>query len=136
MEQNNNIVHQNVELDETIYNTDKIKNLIYNIRGKQVMLDSDVAMLYHYETKRINETVQRNKARFPDNFCFQLSDEEIESLRSQFATLEKKGKGQHSKYLPYAFTEQGIAMLSGLLKNNVAVQVSINIMNAFVEQII
>ena len=127
---------------------EEIKNLIYNIRGKQVMLDSDVAMLYHYPTKRINETVNRNKQRFPENFCFQLTNEEYEvlrckdsiqenfdnSLRSQFATLnENLGRGKHRKYLPYVFTEQGIAMLSGLLKNDIAIQVSINIMNAFVE---
>ena len=132
-----------------------IKNLIYTIRGKQVMLDSDVAMLYHYPTKRINEAVNRNKQRFPDNFCFQLTEEEYKSLRfknftlneinskyvnkdnslrSQIATLdENKGRGHHRKYLPYVFTEQGIAMLSGLLKNNIAIQVSISIMNAFVE---
>ena len=133
MEQNNNIVPKNVELDETIYDTEKIKNLIYNIRGKQVMLDSDVAMLYHYETKKINQNVKRNIKRFPENFCFQLNEKELEVLRSQIVTLEKKGKGQHGKYLPYVFTEQGIAMLSGLLKNDVAVQVSINIMDAFVE---
>ena len=140
MEQNNNIVPKNVELDETIYDTDKIKNLIYNIRGKQVMLDSDVAMLYHYKTKRINETVQRNKERFPGNFCFQLTELETENLNkdinwSQFATSSRKENSKHrgKVYLPYAFTEQGIAMLSGLLKNEVAVQVSINIMNAFVE---
>ena len=133
MEQNNNIVPRNVELDETIYDTEKIKNLIYNIRGKQVMLDSDVAMLYHYETRKINQTVKRNIERFPENFCFQLTENEIECLRSQFVILNKNGRGQHSKYLPYAFTEQGITMLSGLLKNEVAVQVSINIMNAFVE---
>ena len=135
MEQNNNIVPKNVELDETIYDADKIKNLIYNIRGKQVMLDSDVAMLYHYKTKRINETVQRNKERFPENFCFQLTENEMENLRSQFATastIDEK-KFRNKRYSPYAFTEQGIAMLSGLLKNDVAVQVSINIMNAFVE---
>ncbi|MBO5004672.1 MAG: ORF6N domain-containing protein [Clostridia bacterium] len=131
-----------------------IKSLIYTIRGKQVMLDSDVAMLYHYPTKRINETVNRNKQRFPENFCFQLTDKEYEvlrcknvtlnqntiqenidnSLRSQIATLnENVGRGKHRKYLPYAFTEQGIAMLSGLLKNDIAIQVSIDIMNAFVE---
>ena len=133
MEQNNNIVPRNVELDETIYDTEKIKNLIYNIRGKQVMLDSDVAMLYHYETRKINQTVKRNIERFPESFCFQLTKNEIECLRSQFVILNKNGRGQHSKYLPYAFTEQGITMLSGLLKNEVAVQVSINIMNAFVE---
>ncbi len=134
---------------------EEIKNLIYTIRGKQVMLDSDVAMLYHYPTKRINETVNRNKQRFPENFCFQLIEEEFavlrsqiwtlnessikknfdnSSLRSQFATLnENTGRGKHRKYLPYVFTEQGIAMLSGLLKNDIAVQVSINIINAFVE---
>lgn len=133
MEQNNNIVPKNEELDEAIYDKEKIKNLIYNIRGKQVMLDSDVAMLYHYETKKINQNVKRNIKRFPENFCFQLNEKELEVLRSQIVTLEKKGKGQHGKYLPYAFTEQGIAMLSGLLKNDIAVQVSINIMNAFVE---
>jgi len=114
------------------------------------MLDSDVAILYNYPTKRINEAVNRNKQRFPENFCFQLTDEEYKSLkfknftlndtikdnslRSQFATLdENTGRGKHRKYLPYVFTEQGIAMLSGLLKNDIAIQVSINIMNAFVE---
>ena len=113
---------------------ENIKNLIYTIRGKQVMLDSDVAKLYHYETKRINETVRRNKERFPINFCFQLTENETENLRSQFATssLEKENYGGR-RTLPYVFTEQGIAMLSGLLKNQIAIQVSINIMNAFVE---
>ena len=120
---------------------EEIKNLIYTIRGKQVMLDSDVAMLYHYSTKRINETVNRNKQRFPENFCFQLTNEEYEvlrykditlnkdsiqenfdnSLRSQFATLnENIGRGKHRKYLPYVFMEQDIAMLSCLLKNDIA----------------
>lgn len=114
---------------------ENIKDLIYTIRGKQVMLDSDVAMLYNYETKRINETVRRNKERFPENFCFQLNNDEVEILRSQFATLNKKlNNGEvMRKYLPFVFTEQGIAMLSGLLKNDIAIQVSINIMNAFVE---
>ena len=126
-----------------------IKNLIYTIRGKQVMLDSDVAMLYHYQTKRINETVSRNKERFPENFCFKLTEDEAKNLksqviilnsnhennRSQFATCYKNENNKHrgKKYLPYVFTEQGIAMLSGLLKNNIAIQVSINIINAFVE---
>lgn len=145
---NSLVVQDNISNEE-------IKNLIYTIRGKQVMLDSDVAMLYHYPTKRINETVNRNKQRFPDNFCFQLTEEEYKflrcknstlnevnsnniiedkSLRSQIATLEENtGRGKHRKYLPYVFTEQGIAMLSGLLKNDIAIQVSINIMNAFVE---
>ncbi len=117
---------------------EEIKNLIYTVRGKQVMIDSDVAMLYHYETKRINEAVNRNKNRFPENFCFQLTEEEFESLRSQIATSKQNLKINEEvrggrRYLPYVFTEQGIAMLSGLLKNDIAIQVSINIMNAFVE---
>ena len=119
------------ELD--LISIEEIQKRIYTIRGKQVMLDSDVAMLYKYPTKRINETVRRNKDRFPENFCFRLTQIEEESLRSQIATLESNGRGQHKKYLSYVLTEQGIAMLSGLLKNKIAVQVSINIMNAFVE---
>ena len=119
------------------------------------MLDSDVAMLYHYETKKINQAVKRNIERFPEKFCFQLTEEEFSSLRSQIVTLNKTtvqenfedsslrlqiatlnentGRGKHRKYLPYVFTEQCIAMLSGLLKNDIAIQVSINIMDAFVE---
>ena len=120
-------------MENEIIKTEEIKNLIYTIRGKQVMLDSDVAMLYQYETKRINETVRRNIERFPKKFCFQLTDDEFNILRSQIATLENYGRGKHKKYLPYAFTEQGIAMLSGVLKNEIAVQVSIKIIDAFVE---
>ena len=130
---------------------ENIKTLIFTIRGKQVMLDSDVAMLYHYTTKRINETVSRNKMRFPENFCFQLNTNEYEMIKSQFVTTEQNNntdfslrsqiatlniesnRGKHRKYLAYVFTEQGIAMLSSLLKNEIAIQVSINIMNAFVE---
>lgn len=146
---NSSIAPINEELNVVTYEIENIKNLIYTIRGKQVMLDSDVAMLYHYETKKINQTVKRNIQRFPESFCFQLDEKELESLRSQIATLKiekqfdslrsqsvtlnKNGRGQHRKYLPYVFTEQGIAMLSGLLKNDIAIQVSINIMNAFVE---
>ncbi len=114
---------------------EEIKNLIYTIRGKQVMLDSDVAMLYHYETKKINQTVKRNIERFPEKFCFKLTEKELETMWSQFVTTSKleANKYRSKKYLPYVFTEQGIAMLSGLLKNDIAVQVSINIMDAFVE---
>lgn len=90
-----------------------IKNLIYTIRGKQVMLDSDVARLYHYETRRINETVKRNIERFPIEFCFQLNSKEYEILKSQIATSNIRGGKQK---LPYVFTEKGILMLSGLLK--------------------
>ena len=140
--------NENLIIKDDISN-EEIKNLIYTIRGKQVMLDSDVAMLYHYQTKRINEAVKRNKERFPENLCFQLTTEEIKNIKmpnvvlnlknennwSQFATSSKSENIKHrgKKYLPYVFTEQGIAMLSVLLKNDIAVQVSINIMNAFVE---
>lgn len=134
MDKKSNIATTDKDINIVTYKVEDIKKRIYTIRGKQVMLDSDVAMLYNYETKRINETVSRNKARFPDNFCFQLTEHELEILKSQFATLnENEGRGKHRKYLPYVFTEQSIAMLSGFLRNEIAIQVSINIMNAFVE---
>lgn len=128
-----NNTNDKIELVQS--SSENIRNLIYTIRGKQVMLDSDVAMLYQYTTKRINETVRRNINRFPEKFCFQLDETEIENLRSQIATASKvfENKFRNKKFLPYAFTEQGIAMLSGLLKNEIAVQISINIMDAFVE---
>jgi len=95
------------------------------------MLDSDVAMLYHYETKYINLAVKRNKERFPEDFCFQLTETETENLRLQFATssLEKENYGGR-RTLPYVFIEQGISMLAGVIKNEIAVQVSINIIRA------
>ena len=98
-----------------------IKNLIYTIRGKQVMMDSDVANIYHCETKYINRVVKRNIERFPEEFCFQLNENEFEVLRCQFVTLNENGRGQHRKYLPYVFTEQGIAMLSALLKSDISI---------------
>lgn len=112
---------------------EEIQGMIYTIKGKQVMIDSDVANLYHYETKKINQAVKRNIERFPEGFCFQLTESELENLRSQFVT-SSLGTGNYGgrRYLPYVFTEQGIAMLAPLLKNKIAVQVSINIMNAFV----
>jgi len=124
----------NLIIRDNLSNED-IKNLIYTIRGKQVMLDSDVAMLYHYETKKINQAVKRNIDRFPERFCFKLTEEELETMWSQIVTTSKleDNKYRSKKYLPYVFTEQGIAMLSGLLKNEIAVQVSIKIMDAFVE---
>lgn len=133
MKEENNIKSVNEELGVIKYDIDNIKNLIYTIRGQQVMLDSDVAMLYHYETKKVNQTVKRNIERFPEKFCFRLNEQEAESLRSQFVTLNKNGRGQHRKYLPYVFTEQGIAMLSGLLKNEIAVKVSISIKKGLME---
>ena len=125
---NSLVVQDNISNEE-------IKKLIYTIRGKQVMLDSDVAMLYHYETKKINQAVKRNIDRFPERFCFKLTEEELEIMWSQIVTTSKLegNKYRSKKYLPYVFTEQGIAMLSGLLKNEIAVQVSIMIMDAFVE---
>ncbi|MDD4352974.1 MAG: ORF6N domain-containing protein [Candidatus Nanoarchaeia archaeon] len=113
------------------FNIDKIKNRIYSLRGIQVMLDMDLAEFYKVKIKRLNEQVKRNIERFPDNFMFQITLEEYNILRSQFATLNN-GRGQHKKYLPYAFTEQGVAMLSGVLKSNTAVKISIHIINAFV----
>ena len=134
MNNENNIVPINENLDEVKYEIENIKNLIYNIRGKQVMLDSDVAELYQYSTKNVNKAMKRNIERFPEDFCFQLSEQEVENLRFHFGTssLEKENYGGR-RYLPYVYTEQGIAMLSGILKNEIATQVSINIMRAFVE---
>lgn len=114
--------------------TEVIRNMIYVVRNQQVMLDSDLAMLYQVETKVFNQAVKRNVARFPENFRFQLNKHEYESLRSQFVTSkENEIKKGGRRYLPYVFTEQGIAMLSAVLKSDIAIQVSINIMNAFVE---
>lgn len=132
--ENNNIVPINEELDVSTYEIEDIKNLIYTIRGKQVMLDSDVAMLYHYSTKNVNKAMKRNIDRFPEDFCFQLTESEVENLRFQNGTssLETENYGGR-RYLPYVYTEQGIAMLAGILRNEIAIQVSINIMRAFIE---
>ena len=124
MKDENTLIH----IDET-----GITNLIYTIRGKQVMLDSDLASLYQVTTKRLNEQVSRNKNRFPAEFMFRLTKEEYENLRSQFATSSEDYAHGGRRYMPYAFTEQGIAMLSAVLKSDIAVEVSIRIMNSFVE---
>ena len=117
------------------YSAEDIKNLIYTIRGKQVMLDSDVARLYDTETRIINQAVKRNIERFPEDFGFQLTDSEFLNLRSQIVILNAKVNNGKviRKYNPYVFTEQGIIMLSGLLRNEKAIKVSINIIEAFVE---
>ena len=112
-----------------------IKNLIYVIRGQQVMLDSDLAMLYQVETKVLNQAVKRNLLRFPESFRFQLNKDEFTNLKSQFVTsslCDDNNYGGRRK-LPFVFTEQGIAMLSAVLRSDVAIQVSIKIMNTFVE---
>lgn len=138
-------------MDELIKEDIIIENMIYEIRGKQVMLDSDLAVLYQCAngTKTINQAVKRNIDRFPEDFYFQLTKDEYYKilsfqfetleyekdsssiLRSQFGTLEL-GQGKYSKYLPFVFTEQGVAMLATILKTPVAAQTSINIMRAFV----
>ncbi len=110
---------------------DTIKSSIYEVRGQRVMLDSDLAELYEVEVSQLKRQVRRNIDRFPEDFMFELTREEYDSLRCQNGTI-KSGRGQHSKYLPFAFTEEGVAMLSGMLKSKTAVQVNINIMRAFV----
>ena len=121
-----------------------IQNRIFEIRSERVMLDKDLAALYETETKALNLAVKRNSKRFPKDFMFQLAKEEFESLRFQIETLEKadnplrlqyetsKGRGG-TRYLPYAFTEQGVAMLSGILNSDKAINMNIAIMRAFVE---
>jgi len=106
-----------------------IQSKIYEIRGKKVMLDRDLAELYQVETKVLNQAVKRNIKRFPHDFMFQLSPEEWELLKSQFVTSNTRGG---IRYMPFAFTEQGLAMLSGILNSDIAIQVNINIMRAFV----
>ncbi|WP_044294951.1 ORF6N domain-containing protein [Robinsoniella peoriensis] len=117
-------------LPEIAYSDKAILNLIYVVRGQQVMMDSDLAALYQAETKVFNQAVKRNIARFPDAFRFQITDEEYEGLRSQIVT--SKGRGGR-RYLPNVFTEPGIAMLSAVLNSDLAIQVSIQIITAFVE---
>ncbi len=124
-----------------------VKERIYFIRGLKVMLDADLAMLYGVETRTLNQAVKRNSKRFPKDFMFQLTKEEILNLKSQITTLNKpdnkgnllrsqfvileSGKGKYSKYLPVAFTEQGIAMLSSVLNSDRAIQVNIQIIRIF-----
>ncbi|QSW91305.1 ORF6N domain-containing protein [Flavobacterium endoglycinae] len=116
--------------DHSLLSEETISNKIYFIRRQKVMLDFDLALLYEVETKRLNEQVKRNLSRFPEDFMFQLSEDEYISLRSQFATL-KKGRGEHQKYLPFAFTEHGVLMLSSVLKSDKAIQTNIQIMRIF-----
>jgi hypothetical protein len=113
-----------------IVNVTDIEQKIFFIRGKKVMLDQDLARLYGVETRRLKEQVRRNMKRFPEDFMFQLTWEETRDSRSHFATLKR---GRNVKYLPYAFTEQGIAMLSTVLNSERAILVNIAIMRAFVK---
>lgn len=121
-----------------------IQNRIYEIRGERVMLDRDLASLYEIETRVLNQAVKRNLKRFPEDFMFQLTRLEFEEIQNQITVLKpsdslrsqivilKKGRGQHQKYLPYAFTEQGVAMLSGIINSDKAINMNIAIMRAFV----
>lgn len=128
----------------SLINEENIKNKIFTIRGMQVMLDRDLAELYEVETKVFNQAVKRNENRFPDDFRFQLSEAEYQNLRSQIVTSSeqnslrsqsvtlKSNRGKHTKYLPYAFTEQGVSMLSAVLKSDIAVDISVKIIRSFV----
>jgi len=116
-------------MNEIIINEQTIQNKIYTIRGIQVMLDRDLAKLYGVETKVFNQAVKRNIKRFPESFRFQLTKEELENLRSQFVTFKEN---LNTKYLPYVFTEQGVSMLSAVLKSDIAIEMSIKIIETFV----
>lgn len=135
MSTNNSITVNAAETALVMTETIDIQNLIYTIRGKQVMLDADLAILYHVETRVLNQAVKRNIDRFPEQFRFQLTAQEYSDLKSQFVISNSEENNGHGgrRTCPYAFTEQGIAMLSAVLKSDVAVQVSIKIMNAFIE---
>jgi len=116
-------------MEKTLVSYEAIADKIILIRGRKVIRDRDLAKLYGVETKQLTRQVRRNIDRFPDDFMFQLTKEEDDSLRCQFGTLKR---GKHSKYLPYVFTEQGIAMLSSVLKSKLAIKVNIQIMRTFV----
>ncbi len=119
-------MEKNIQLsDNTIH------DIIYDIRGVKVMLDYDLAAMYEVDVSQLKRQVRRNIERFPEDFMFELTAEEVSALRCQNGIL-KTGRGQHSKYPPFAFTEEGVAMLSRVLRSKVAVQVNINIMRAFV----
>lgn len=120
---------QNLEIIENR----EIQKMIYTIKGKQVMVDSDLSYLYHVETKVLNQAVNRNLNRFLEYFCFQLTKLEYEKLRFQIGSTSSNNNYGGRRYMPYVFTEQGIAMLYAVLKSDVAVDISIKIMNSFVE---
>jgi hypothetical protein len=119
--------------DTDFVSIERIAQSIMVLRERRVLLDSDLAAMYGVTTKRFNEQVKRNLARFPADFTFQLSDEEEESLRSQIATLKKGRRGQHRKYLPYAFTEHGAIMAAMTLNSARAVEMSVYVVRAYVQ---
>jgi len=109
-----------------------IEDRVYLVRGQRIILGTDLAKFYGVSSKRLNEQVNRSKGRFPKDFLFQLTKQEVATLRSQFATLEPKGRGQHSKYLPYAFTEHGAVMAANVLNSPIAIEASILIVRTFI----
>jgi hypothetical protein len=109
-----------------------IQQKIHEIRGHKVMLDFDLADLYEVPTKVLNQALKRNISRFPEDFMFQLTRDEYNSLRSQIVTLEKPGRGAYSKYNPYAFTEHGVTMLASILKSDKAIEMNIVVVRAFI----
>jgi len=114
-----------------VIKVEDIENKIIIIRNKKVILDSDVAEIYGVETKRINEAVKNNPERFPDGYIFEIGKNELDSLRSKISTLKNDGRGQHTKYLPKAFTEKGLYMLATILKSKIATQTTIAIIETF-----
>lgn len=129
-ENTNGIVNESVINCDQLPEVTNIQPMIRIIRGKQVMLDRDLSAIYGVETKRLNEQVKRNIERFPDDFMFQLTKEEFEEWKSQFATSKSITMG--ARKLPYAFTENGVAMLSSVLRSQTAIEANIRIMRAFV----
>ena len=119
-------------MSKSLILVEQIEPLILTIRGQKVLLDTDLASLYGVSAKRLNEQVKRNRKRFPDDFLFRLSAEAASALRSQFATL-KLGRGQHRKYLPYAFTEHGAIMAANVLNSSRAIEVGLYVVRAFVK---
>lgn len=119
-----------IQKEKTLLPSEIIEQKIFLIRGRRVMLDKDLAFIYGVETRVFNQAVKRNIKRFPNDFMFQFKKEEAHSLRSQFVTLKR---GEHYKYLPYVFTEQGVAMLSSVLNSDRAIEVNIQIIRTFVK---
>ena len=119
-----------VKASSVVLEPTQVQKMIHVIRGERVILDRDLASLYGVETKNLKRQVKRNLDRFPSDFMIELTREEYNSLRCQNGTIEN-GRGEHSKYLPYAFTENGVAMLSSVLTSEVAIQINIQIMRAF-----
>jgi phage regulator Rha-like protein len=132
MDAKSDLKYNNTEIKNPpiLTNNEDISSMIYFVRGHRIMVDADLAMIYNVETKRLKESVRRNIERFPEDFMFELTQKEYQFLRSQNSTLKR---GEHSKYLPFAFTEHGAIMLASILRSPVAVKASIQVVRAFVK---